>query len=234
MSTGEQYGDSTKSLNEVFEARGLTLLRNPATFYKPGTLLRSESSSAADMAIACDDYKAFADIASRVRSSPTSAFSVNLANKKSLEGNVALTNLASVAAEYGRDATVTVEILNPELAVISHASMQSATVDKGCLDHMQVKLAQQLAPQVTMITEAFTADVTIKVHFAGNSALSADARNGLLTKISRSLGADSSANLQLASSNSGDATLTGSRLVWGIKHSKEAVTWWMAGRNVNP
>jgi hypothetical protein len=228
MSPAKQYDDSATRLNQVFEERGLKLLRNPSTIYKPGTLLKL--SPTADAEIACEDHQAFADIATRVTSSPTSAFSVNLKNKNSLEGSAALTNLAAVASEYGSDASVTVEIMNPVLSVISHASMQSATVHPGCLRHMQIKLEGELPALVTMITESLTADVTVKIHFAGNAALSADARNELLTRISKSLGTDSSVKLRLSSTDGGDATLTGSKLVWGIKQSQEAVGWWMRGR----
>src|SRR5262245_37168227 len=178
MSVGKIPPDiePTVPLREVFEQRGLTMLSNPASDYIPGTLLYDNSTRQGKWLIACFAEKALPGIRNKISISNTSSFSMNLDKESSLDGNLSMIALASVAAEFRTQATITLNIANPVMLKIDHAALQGTSSDPTCVAHLNQKERDRLL----LIMEALQADIGVTVKFDQERELSAEIKDGLL------------------------------------------------------
>jgi len=218
----------THTIQKELELRGFDMLPNPATVYIPGTLLYADDNKGKWL-IACNAEKVLPGIKNDTSSSRTSSLSVNLTNSASLNGNFTMIELGAIVSEYSKQAKVSMEIENPHILQIDHASLQGRKSDLNCLEHLDIKWDQSELGQLSFIIEAYKADIKVHVKFDKQKLLSAEVKNKLLDEISLLLGKGASASLTLKTETNGDSTLTGKELIWGIRVDKKAVTYFLKG-----
>lgn len=207
------------------------MLPNTASDYIPGTLLYADSTQG-KWFIACNAEKALPGIRDKISISNTSSFSINLTKRNSLSGNLSMIELASVAAEFGTQDTITLNIANPVMLKIDHASLQGSSVAGDCVTHLNIKSKDEGRDRLLLIMEALQADVEVTVKFDKRRALSADVKNGLLNKISSILSRGVSGAVKTETTINGDAKLIGAKLIWGVRADKKSANYFLLGHEL--
>ena len=230
-SVRDGHKQPANTLQQVFEQRGLTMLPNPASDYIPGTLLFADNTEGKWL-IACNAEKALPGIREKISISNTSSFSINLNKGSSLSGNLSMLELASVAAEFGTQDTITLIIANPVMLKIDHASLQGTSIDRDCVRHLNLKSKDEGRDKLLLIMEALQADVEVIVKFDKGSELTADLKNGLLTKISSILSRGAFGAVKTEVEIDGDAKLVGEKLIWGVRADKKSANFFLLGHEL--
>lgn len=228
---GQEHARATSALEQVFEQRGFTMLRNPVSNYIPGTLLFTPPTEArGSWLIACNAEDVLPEIRNKTSTSNTSTFSVNLTDRNSIKGNLSLVDLADTVAQNAATATIKLKIENPIILEIAHSSLQGERVGQGCLDHLNIKTGAEVKGRLLMIMAALQADISVDVTFDKEAGLSVEAEKELLNKISSTLPKGVSGSVKIERKTNGSASLTGEKLIWAVRADQESANFFLLGQ----
>jgi hypothetical protein len=140
--------------------------------------------------------------------------------------------LASAAAEFSTKDTITLNIANPVMLKIDHASLQGTSVDQNCVRHLNLKTKDEGRDRLLLIMEALQADIEVTVKFDKSKVLSTDVKNGLLNKISSILSRGAFGAVKAEIEVNGDAKLVGEKLIWGVRADKKSANYFLLGHDL--